>query len=349
MLLRVLKMTQRYRTKIKKNSMKATTRTSVKLESPKPNAWVVNTNDRGRKSIKSGNKIYLQNDQEFQIELHNPLTESVLADIRINGESVSKTGLILRPAERFYLDCFIDDKKKFIFKTYEVDNTTESKESITKNGSIEVYFFKEETYSLNNWVKKIDRIIERHYYPMYYPQWYPYPVYPVYPSYPRYYGGYNALNTYNPQIVGSTNLNYNSSNQIFDSNSTNVLYGGTNTSSSSSISQINDGSFNISSINNPTSLNSNQKGLSLNDIINNKVETGRVEKGSTSSQSFDDLDLDFEKYHISSVFYQILPESQKPVETSQLKVESKKKFCDECGTKMLKDISKFCHECGTKL
>jgi len=55
----------------------------ISTETPKPQAWVVNASDRGRKSVKPGNKIYLQDGQEFQIELHNPLTESVLADIYV--------------------------------------------------------------------------------------------------------------------------------------------------------------------------------------------------------------------------------------------------------------------------
>ena len=37
-----------------------------------PGAWVVNSNDKGRKSIKKG-KVYLQDKEEFVIELYNPL------------------------------------------------------------------------------------------------------------------------------------------------------------------------------------------------------------------------------------------------------------------------------------
>ena len=70
-------MTQRYRTKIKKNSMKATRRISVNTE--KPNAWIVNPTDRGRKSIKPLNKIYLEDGQEFQIELFNPLQDWLIS------------------------------------------------------------------------------------------------------------------------------------------------------------------------------------------------------------------------------------------------------------------------------
>ena len=103
----------------------------------KPNAWIVNSTDKGRKSIKNG-KVYLKDSEEFQIELFNPLQECVLADIKLNGNSISETGLVLKPGQRFYLDCFIDDRKKFIFNTYDVDNSLESLSAISKNGGLEV-------------------------------------------------------------------------------------------------------------------------------------------------------------------------------------------------------------------
>jgi hypothetical protein len=313
----------------------------ISTETPKPQAWVVNASDRGRKSVKPGNKIYLQDGQKFQIELHNPLTESVLADIRVNGNSVSKSGIVLRPAERFYLDCFVDDKKKFIFKIYEVEDTSESKQAISKNGTIEVYFYKEETFSINNWMNKFDRIIEKHYYPIYYPQYYPvYPVYPTYPTYPRVTWGVYSSNT--SPVVGGFSTN----NIVGSSLNTSTSYSSTSDtsySSTSNTSLINDGSFNISSLNDLSPRYSSDSN-SLNEVFNTKMETGRIEKGEESKQKFTDVDLEFQKYHISLVLYQILPESQKPVETTEIK----NKFCDECGSKILKETSKFCHECGTK-
>jgi hypothetical protein len=108
-----------------------------------PGAWIVDPNDRGRKKIFLNNKIYLENNKEFLIELFNPLQDAVLAKITINGKNASENGLILRPGERFYLDCFINDKKKFIFKTYEIENTNESLNATSNNGYIEVSFFKE--------------------------------------------------------------------------------------------------------------------------------------------------------------------------------------------------------------
>ena len=137
-----------------------------------PSAWVVNSKDRGRKSIKKG-KVYLQDKEEFVIELFNPLQDCVLADIKLNGKSISQTGLVLNPGQRFYLDCFIDDKKKFIFNTYEVEDTTEVANAIAKNGLLEVFFYKESVVTLENWNNKFNRILTG--------RTYPYWVYPTYP------------------------------------------------------------------------------------------------------------------------------------------------------------------------
>lgn len=313
--------------------MKAQTRRVQIPNALKPNAWIVNPTDRGRKSIKSNNKVYLQDGQEFQIELHNPLTESVLADVKVNGQSVSKTGLVLRPAERFYLDCFIDDKKKFIFKTYEVENTKESKDSIVKNGTVEVFFYKEETFSLNNWKNKFDRVIER----VYYPEWYPV-YYPVsFPVYPKIWGG----RPFNDGIIYG-----NTSNPIVGTTTT-VNYGGnsltSNISNSAASYTVNMNSQTGDTFN--TTYTSSLEDGNLNAYFStDKIETGRVEKGEKSKQEFTEVDLEFQSYHISSVMYQILPESQKPVETAEIK----KKFCTECSQK-LKGTEKFCPECGGKI
>lgn len=122
----------------------------VKIKSNNPDAWVVSTKDRGRKSIKNG-KVFLKNGSEFEIELFNPLKENVLAQIKLNGNPISKTGLVISPGQRIYLDCFIDDRKKFIFNTYDVGDDKETIEAISNNGLVEVHFYKEDIIKVNNW------------------------------------------------------------------------------------------------------------------------------------------------------------------------------------------------------
>jgi len=114
------------------------------VQSPQPCAWIVDPKDRGRKKIFLNNKIYLENGSEFVIEMFNPLQDSVLTELKINGKLAASTGLILRPGERFYLDCFIDDRKKFIYKTYEIESDSkEAKKAVENNGLIEINFYKE--------------------------------------------------------------------------------------------------------------------------------------------------------------------------------------------------------------
>src|SRR6185369_9879640 len=73
---------------------------------------------------------YLTNGQEFQIELFNPTTDTILAKIQLNGKYISQGGLVLRPGERVFLERYIDVAKKFLFETYEVANTSEVKQAI---------------------------------------------------------------------------------------------------------------------------------------------------------------------------------------------------------------------------
>ena len=108
------------------------------------------------------------------IEIFNPLTDCVLADIKLNGNTISQSGLVIRPGERFYLDCFVDDNKKFVFSTYEVEDNQSTKIAISKNGMLEVFFYKESVVSLKNWRNRFDRVIVEKYYPVHYPHYQPY-------------------------------------------------------------------------------------------------------------------------------------------------------------------------------
>jgi hypothetical protein len=254
----------------------------------KPNAWIVTPNDKGRKSIKSG-KVFLEDKEEFEIELFNPLTVSVLADIKLNGQSISKTGLVVKPGQRIYLDCFIDDKKKFKFSTYEIENSGQALDATQNNGLLEVFFYKEDVITLDNWQRKFDRIIVEKWYPTYYPS---YPVYPYYrPS--IWYGT-------TPTIGGS----------CVTTNLTNGVIGTTTTNTYSSNNMIN--CSNTSVVNVPYG------GTTVNNLFTNSLETGRVEKGEKSKQKFTEVDIDFEKHYISSTIIQILPESRKPAEVKEV-------------------------------
>ena len=270
-----------------------------------PGAWVVSPKDRGRKSIKldtqssttTKGKVYLTDGEEFQIELYNPMTQCVLADIKLNGNPISKSGLVLRPGERFYLDCFIDDKKKFLFGAYEVEDTEESAEATASNGMLEVFFYKESVIEVKDWRKKFEKVIvERHYYP-----YNPWPN-TIWTSNPNIYCGTGARD-----IIGQTTFTTNGFGNL--------------TTSSAYYSQPTNAAYTSGNI----SLNSATGTLSVNSA---SIETGRVEKGAESSQKFDEIDMEFDSYHIASTTLQLLPESRRPVETKEIRQESPKKQPD---------------------
>jgi hypothetical protein len=276
-----------------------------------PSAWIVNPKDKGRKSIK-GDKIYLDDNQEFEIEIHNPLKESVLADIRLNGSSIAKTGLVVKPGQRVYLDCFVDDRKKFIFQTYTVDGTQESLDAIVDNGLLEVFFYKEQAVTLQNWNDRFHKVIIHEYHPVYYP------VYPRW--YPTYYTlGTGTITTCNSVNTLTTTSAYN----------TNSVYGGV----------LNNGSCG-STLNNITFTSGSLTSGSAyyNSPVAGSLETGRVEKGEKSNQQFVDVDMDFEKNYIHHLVYQLLPNSRKPKEIKE--ISKTKKIMENLKSVQLTDILK---------
>jgi hypothetical protein len=110
-----------------------------------PEAWIAVSNNRQKIYGEQTGLVYLDNGQEFEIELYNPTTVSYLAKIYLNGKSISTSGLVLKPGQRYFLDRFIDEKRKLVFSTYEVEDTKEVKKAIEGNGKIRVEFYPEQT------------------------------------------------------------------------------------------------------------------------------------------------------------------------------------------------------------
>jgi hypothetical protein len=74
------------------------------------------------------------------------------------------------------------------------------------------------------------------------------------------------------------------------------------------------------------------------------VETGRVEMGDSSEQSFEPTVSSYEYLSFKTSEWKILPESTKPVEVSKIR-----NYCPGCGTRIKKQTWKFCPSCGEKL
>lgn len=141
------------------------------------------------------------------------------------------------------------------------------------------------------------------------------------------------LGGYNFQVNGTVNIldkyldkGWNSGTGGSPFTTTNCFY-----SSSMDMNMLNDGRVSLTS-----SLDS--KSLGLNESKRSTKETGRVEKGSKSSQKLQTVQMEFNYWSTNTVTYKLLPVSEeKPVGL----------FCTECRMKKKKDSWKFCPSCGT--
>jgi len=96
-----------------------------------------------------GETVYLKSGTHFEIELFNTKPNKVLARIYLDGNSISDSGIVLNPGQRIYLERWIDQPKKFLFETYEVENSAEAKNAISQNGRIKVEFYDQAIFTGN--------------------------------------------------------------------------------------------------------------------------------------------------------------------------------------------------------
>lgn len=96
--------------------------------------------------VNNQNTVFMGDDTEFEIELFNPLSETIMCKLYLNGVSQGN-GLVLYPGQRVFLERHMDSQNKFVFKTYEIDGNDEDvKKAIAKNGQIKVEYYKEYLY-----------------------------------------------------------------------------------------------------------------------------------------------------------------------------------------------------------
>jgi hypothetical protein len=268
---------------------------------------------KDRKRLKQfGQTVYLNNGDEFQLELFNPSSTTVLAKIKLDGSYISGGGIVLKPGQRVFLERYLDDARKFKFETYEVDGTSnEVLDAIAGNGDVVIDFFDE--YKQPVWNNPI-----------------------------TYVGGSfgGPIHTYssNPfNINGSTTTTNGNVSFTSSSNTAGVNF---NTASSNT--------FGWANLRSATSRLKKSKGNSRSEVTMDmlsmdSIETGRVEKGGSSDQSFQTVNKTFNHHTCASSVWKILPVSQKVYEKQDLKV-----YCSNCGKKRKKDSDKFCSSCGNK-
>ena len=252
----------------------------------KPTAHI--TKKKSRLKVYNGHSVFLNDKDNFEFEIHNPKQKSVLVKIKLNGEYISTSGIVLRPGQRVFLERFLDSNNKFEFSTYEVNNTSENRSAIDLNGDVRIEFYDEQESVRNNFLHLNSQTV--------------YGTGINNTPYP-YYG--TTLSTTGGVGYSTTTSTYNASNSTFTS------------------------SVNSVDLNIPRSKKS--------------IETGRVEKGDTSKQSFTNSYQDFKYNTCHEIAFKILPLSTKNKTTEDIR-----QYCTECGTKT-KTNFKFCPSCGNKL
>jgi hypothetical protein len=101
------------------------------------------TKKKSRLKVYNGHIVLLNHKDNFELEIHNPKQQSVLAKIKLNGKYISTSGIVLKPGQRVFLERFLDTNSKFEFSTYEVENTPQNQSAIELNGMVTIEFYDE--------------------------------------------------------------------------------------------------------------------------------------------------------------------------------------------------------------
>ena len=242
------------------------------------------------------NVIYLNDGNEFQIRLFNPLQKRIGVLISINGET-SNSYLVLNPGQDVTIDRFIDAQKKMVFETYQYDSSNQSAQNaVIKNGIIDIKFFNE--YTPNT---------------------------------------YSSI-TYTNPLITYTNPLYDGNIFLNSTINTNTLSGTIKSTSTTNI-------LNINSVDNLSNLEFKSQEPMRSYKKHSKEslkETGRINKGSKSSQLFERVETQFEYFPFHQIVYQLKPFSEKE-ETIEIR-----EYCGVCSYRIRNKKWNYCPKCGNK-
>jgi hypothetical protein len=264
------------------------------------------TVNKNRRPKYDKNIIYLKDGTEFEIELSNNTRGTVLARIKLDDNLISASGIVLKPGEHVFLDRYLEDQRKFIFNTYNIEAKNEqSKEAIKNNGNVEIIYYKEQV-----------------------------PDFPI-----TWIGGTHTFESDWFNNHGTTNKR----GLLFERDCGTGGTLTTNTSfSASSLSQARGARVKATVLNDSISIGDK---VADDDSGDDLIETGRVEMGGTSKQEFTNAYNKFNSYSFETIRYKLLPESEKllTVNDSRLrryctscsrKIHPKWTYCSGCGTKV---------------
>ena len=268
--------------------------------------------------------VYMNNGDEFQIQLFNPEQDTIGAEVSINGNKIPGI-LVIRPGERIWLERYLTEQSKFKFTTYEVDNPDEDSSvarAIANNGTIEIKFYREKQKRSNwnniTWDSRSSDFFTK---------------------LADYSWDVENNNTYKELTDNNALLNARIS--ACDSDYNNATYLSLNTTccdtlTNSVLPPTHNTHFSTKRI-------VPEKTYKSATPISNKIETGRIDKGSYSNQKLEHVNIEFENWHFKKEVIKIFPSSRKPYTSSDIK----KIYCTNCGRK-INTKYKFCPYCGTK-
>jgi hypothetical protein len=270
----------------------------------KPTAHI--TKKKSRLKVYNGHVVFLNDKDNFEFEIHNPKQKSVLCKIKLNGEYISTSGVVLRPGQRVFLERFLDSNNKFEFSTYKVKDTSENRSAIDLNGDVLVEFYDEQEVNNNFLISNRTN----------------YGSGIVYGSRTNdYIPKFGTTISTTGGVYNTTTTTYNTSNAIFTSS-------------------VSSDTFRSKFDTSKTLLSGKPNSLKKK---NNSIETGRIEKGEQSNQNFTNSYEQF-YYHTShTIKFKIQPASTKNVSVEEIrqyctecgtKMKSNYKFCPSCGNKL---------------
>jgi len=280
-----------------------------RLNDVEPSAIV--TVNGSEKKIYDNNQIFLNPNDNFEFRFFNPLQEKIGIEINFNGQKKGNSLLVLNPGEDITLDRFLDDKKKMKYSTYFINGKNEQAVKATENnGLVTINFFKEKLWNNQTWITTTA-------------------IFNNTRSSNGFYGGnqmyseYISENTENPieysDYLGDTS----NSNITLDSMVVRSTY----------TANLSDDLKSFS----PENKNSRV-------YTNEKLETGRVEKGEESKQDFESVDTKFETTAFHTINYTLKPESTKEKNVGEIR-----NYCTDCGYRIRKNTWSFCPKCGEEL
>lgn len=251
--------------------------------------------------------VYLEDGSEFQVQLFNPYDYVIGVSVNLNVDiyNISHDNLIvLKPGQRVWLERYVDKPKKFAFSTYEVGTSQEVKNAISKNGNVVIAFFKEKEKDENINISK---------------NWYAYS---------------------NDDLNRKISIDIPKTIDTYYTTSATATNGVDNARFLSTCLGNNCTSASISTYASTIEASSVRSAAPTRQHI----ETGRVEAGSHSDQSFTYTDYVFESWPFKKEVIKLLPKSRKPTYAEDLV----KRYCTGCGHKINPKF-KYCPYCGARV